>query len=270
MRYVKDMKNHELSLIDDKNKFFSIDYIRVIGVLLVILCHSVENGIYYFNIEYMNSVSDKSELFAHIIFTLGRLGVPLFVMISGFLLLPRSYNKEKIKYFWVNNFLKLFITFEIWVFIYRGFGILFLEWPFDFCTLMKEILLVRRVDLDHIWYIPMILGLYLFLPLVANSLKILDYKSIFILVFISSLFLFGVPTLNVFFLATGKEPVWYQIDLEFIGGIYGIYLIIGYLIRNHFFSRINNTLLLLLAIVNFIIIVLMQYWSYSKGFAYNV
>jgi len=72
-----------------------IDLVRAIAILLVILCHTTEN-IYEMKLESMTSLSLQSRIFCFASFTAGRLGVPLFLMITGSLLLPREYDNDSI------------------------------------------------------------------------------------------------------------------------------------------------------------------------------
>ena len=66
-----------------KNKFVRItwiDYVRCIAILLVILMHASEQA-------------GVSDLFSRsLLSSIGRLGVPLFLMISGALMLPKVFQ----------------------------------------------------------------------------------------------------------------------------------------------------------------------------------
>ena len=66
-----------------------LDAMRAFAALTVILCHCVEN-IYRLTPEVMVHFSLRSVVFAFASFTLGRIGVPLFLFITGYLLLDRT------------------------------------------------------------------------------------------------------------------------------------------------------------------------------------
>lgn len=58
-------------------------------------------------------------------FTIGRLGVPLFLFLSGFLLLQKQINDEKdIFTFYKKNLISLVIANSIWVIIYNIFFVI--------------------------------------------------------------------------------------------------------------------------------------------------
>ena len=70
-----------------------IDLARAIAILGIVLCHATE-GIYSLNLDYMFGISTRSAAFAFSSFTVGRLGVLQFLMITGYLLLDREYDTE--------------------------------------------------------------------------------------------------------------------------------------------------------------------------------
>ena len=74
----------------ENNRIAGIDTLRAIGILCVVMCHSVEGDIYTLNLEGMNGLSLVSKIFAFTMFSIGRLGVPLFLLISGYLLLDKE------------------------------------------------------------------------------------------------------------------------------------------------------------------------------------
>lgn len=154
------------------NRLSGIDFIRSIAILLVILNHSVENVLNMENPEVIKGFISYSSFLPSLLFTLGRIGVPLFLMITGFTMLHRDYFKEnKIKHFYKNNFLSLFITTAIWIFLYNIFLTVFFNRPFNLLNMFLEIFLLKQLYISHFWYLPMIIGFYFFLPFIANGLK---------------------------------------------------------------------------------------------------
>ena len=72
--------------VEGKNRIFYLDQIRASAILLVILCHIVRE---YCKIRPAGSLGWSS---VAIFIDLGVIGVPLFLMISGALLLNRDYK----------------------------------------------------------------------------------------------------------------------------------------------------------------------------------
>ncbi|RHC26022.1 hypothetical protein DW852_06635 [Bifidobacterium pseudocatenulatum] len=85
--------------------------------------------------------------------TIGRIGVPVFLILTGFLVLPRL-NKSGVRRFYRRNFLPLAVSFEIWnlaVFIVRRFiasdnSLTFRQY------VLASLLIGKEIDVP-LWYI---------------------------------------------------------------------------------------------------------------------
>ena len=210
----------------------ALDVIRTIAILLVVFNHAAEllfgiNLDFGINIESMQAASVSTRIIAFSWFTLGRLGAPLFLLLTGYLLLSRPYDSEGIKKFYKKNLLPLLITWEIWVLLYNIYICLYTQTAFSIGTYLKNALFIKTVELPHIWYVPTILGIYLFIPLVARVLQSINEKLLFILAAIVFIYFFVVPSVNLF---KGAQS---QLNLYFSGGTYGLYLTAGYYLKTH-------------------------------------
>lgn len=136
---------------------------------------------------------------------------------------------------------------------------------FDIGLLIKNMLFLENVDMSHMWYMPMILGLYLFLPFIANGLKKINDSSVLVFpLLIVFLVFFVVPVLNVFSLcATGTkiESLFFE---GFSGGVYGFYLFLGYCVKRGSFKKISSPVLMMLCILFFGCVISLQFFAYSQ------
>ena len=154
-----------------KQRVICLDLIRTVAILLVILCHSVE-AVYRMGLNEWNSLSYYSQFFRLVAFTISRLGVPMFLFLSGSLLLNRNFDDEKnIRKFYLNNFLKLFICVEIWNILYTIFLLIFPVRSWSITQGIESIFFLRQVNLPNMWYMPMILSLYIFVPIIGVVVK---------------------------------------------------------------------------------------------------
>lgn len=80
-----------------------IDLLRCIAICCVLLTHATAL-VYTFDLESMTPIS-ASVVFAFTLHSIGRLGVPIFFMITGYLLLDRSYTEGAAR-FWKKNYLR--------------------------------------------------------------------------------------------------------------------------------------------------------------------
>lgn len=120
------------------------------------------------------------------------------------------------------------------------------------------------------WYMPVILGMYLFIPFVANALKNTDTKVLCVPLIVVFIYYFIVPMINVWLLANGQKEIYALPDFSFSGNGYGFMILIGYLMKKGIFDRISSLLLCVLGMLSFIFTIVTQNYSYTHGITYNV
>ena len=243
--------------------------------------HTVES-VYKLNIDNINSLSNISKIICFCGFTFGRIGVPLFLFLTGYLLLSRTYDNNKIKKFYKHNFAPLLFVWEIWIFIYCVFIACYNSTPFDFAAYFRRAFFLEHAGLSHTWYMPMIIGMYIFLPYVATAIERINNKTLGIMMFILYIYLFVVPCINLWQKAlqvADNQCFKSQIDLSYGGNAYGLYLAVGVLIFRYknqldiFFKEKRlaaNLLFVSIAITAFASTVYMQIKLYSMNAPYNV
>lgn len=62
-----------------------LETLRILAMATVVLCHAVE-AVYRWDVKFISQLSTQSKVFAFAAFTIGRLGVPMFIFITGYLL----------------------------------------------------------------------------------------------------------------------------------------------------------------------------------------
>ena len=165
-----------------KNRKGNIDVIRIFAMCLVLLCHSIEMSIFD---------AQHSELIHNIgvcLHTLSRLGVPIFLILTGYLLLPRTWDKKGISNFYKKNLIGLIISFQILItinFILKP-KIIGGGYIRDYKEFFKEFFFLSQ-DPDNIlvqdWYMFFIIPFYLFIPIISLGLKKINIKYVFVIIF---------------------------------------------------------------------------------------
>lgn len=252
----------------NQDRIFWIEFARGIAILLVVFCHSVESS-YNLSIDGIGMLSLKSRIFSLSCFTLGRLGVPIFLMITGYLQLDRKWNQEKCIHFWKKNCFSLFLCTEIWIVIYYLFISLYYGKVIDVNLLLQEMFFLRKSEMPNMWYMPMILGMYILIPMVSCALSHFDIKKLLFPILFFSICCFCVPVVCLIF-SNKQYPLSLQLSLGYSGGVYGLYIIFGYLIKRNVFKKISDIKVVLLTLFSFIATVLFQYREYEVGITYNV
>ena len=146
----KDMK---------EKREYAFDLLRVISMFMVIVVH-VSN---VYSRSY-GIISNQNFLFSLIYNTISRISVPIFLMISGALLLDRKFDKTKYR----KRIMKFLILIIIW-------DIIYLVWEYFYLGNTYEPLYRLLIEpyRAHLWFLYTIIILYLLQPL----MKIIMDKS---------------------------------------------------------------------------------------------
>ena len=248
-----------------------LDAARAIAILMVLMVHATEN-LYVMNPERLNNMSLTSSTFAVTAFTIGRLGVPIFLFLTGYLLLDRNFDEAACRKFWIKNWLGMVITTEVWIILYDIFLPAFHFSHWNNLSFIEDILLIHQVRLGHMWYMPMIIGLYICIPFAARALHKLDSKLLRFPIGLLSAYALGLPVLALLRRMMGKTDVPYgpALDLGFAGGMYGLYVILGWCMKKGMLKQFSTSVLAIVGFVSFILTVAFQVAAHWKGVNYNV
>lgn len=247
----------------------SLDLVRSIAILLICFNHSISTFyVDQINSNLFNNISTASKLFMTTSYILSRIGVPLFLLLTGALILNKKFSdKNSINAFYKNNLLTLLISVELWNFIYYFINLYITNTSFNLGTLLKILTFTENSVYGHMWYMPMILGMYIFLPFV--SLVVQKYKlkelSVPILLVIVNYFILNYLN-SIFGIANINFEFNFLINLAFSGAQYGIYIILGYYIfHEKAFQKINNFYLILISLICFIASCLLQIYLWKNN-----
>ena len=173
-------------------RIFSFDIIRVIAIMAVVMIHVAAP----FVVDY--AATSKEFFVGNICDSLSRIGVPLFVMLSGALLLKEDKPFPMKKMF--QSTLILLISLYAWSFIYAvTFKVL---WPLMHQETINWISFGKALIMGHYhqWYLFMIIGIYLITPVLKTFVKQDNIRIIQWLIILSIIFRFSAELVN-FFLA---------------------------------------------------------------------
>ena len=237
-----------------------IDLVRAIAILTVLFIHAAD-GIFIISSDAIMNFTISSRIFDYAALFFGRIGVPFFLMITGYLLLDRSYDDDRVRNFWTINCKNLIIITIIWTVIYAiSLQYVTIRYP------QVNFSEAGTLFFSHMWYMPMIIGMYLSMPFVASALKHFDKKTIFQALVVFSLLAFLMPFVSTLLDMQGIQNVSIQYCLGFSGGVYGIYILLGYLVKKGMFKDISSAKLWILAIVSFLICVVFQYYTFTRSY----
>lgn len=243
-----------------KKRIKWIDLARAIAILTVLYIHATD-GIFIISSDAVVNFSIYSRIFNFASLFIGRIGVPFFLMITGYLLLDRTYNDERVQKFWAKNCKGLIVVTVIWSIVYAM--VLYVVTVKSGGVNLSE---AGALFFSHMWYMPMIIGMYLSIPFASSALKHFNTTTIFNATVVFSILAFAIPFITIVCEMHGIRGVALQYCLGFSGGVYGIYIILGYLVKKGQFKNISNYKLGLLTFVSFLICVLFQYYSFTINY----
>lgn len=154
--------------MNDKDRVYGIDILRIIAVMLVVIFHFFYNTYYYENVD-LNNWNMRIQT---IIRDFAAICVPLFMMITGFLNKKEKYDKSFFK--------SLFNILIVWFFysLIEYFVITILNNNHQALNFKNLLFIITSfAGCEYSWYIEMYIGLYLFSPILNNAYNSFDKKN---------------------------------------------------------------------------------------------
>lgn len=249
-----------------KKRIVWLDFARAFAIFVVVAIHSIEK-VYDLEFAELMNIDKGSLLFYYIVVTIGRIGVPIFLAITGYLLLDRDYSSgKKILDFYKKHLLPLWLTTALWILIYSAVDFAKGTLKEDAFDVIKDVLFLKTYVMGHMWYMPMIIGIYVALPFVSNALKNISSKVIAIPFCIVSLLYFGFNFVNVLEGTFGFNlALENKLDTSFLGGIYGVYLIFGLFCKRGDLKNIKTPIIWAVSVLGSVFTLFMVWTANSRG-----
>lgn len=248
-----------------------LDYIRVFACFLVMLVHASEN---YYGApgspdmagpqSFLANETDR--LWVSIYDGFSRMAVPLFMIVSAFLLVPMKEGDSAFK-FYKKRAVRILPAFLFFMVIYSTVPILWNQ--IDLETSLRDL---SRIPINfptlagHLWFMYPLIGLYLFIPMISPWLTKASKKE--------EQFFIGLFAISTCMPFLGKwlDELWGQCfwnefhTLWYFSGYLG-YLVLAHYIRVHLDWSINKRLLVgsSLLIIGAVITILSFYMQAVPG-----
>ncbi|MDO4741758.1 MAG: acyltransferase family protein [Candidatus Saccharibacteria bacterium] len=238
-----------------QNRIIYFDFLRIFAIIAVIFVHvAAENW-------YSTEPRSLTWNLYSLVDSLVRWGVPIFVMISGALFLNRNQSLKKI---FRKHIIKLIILFFVWSLIYAIW-----ESSVGNAVTISDFLINFFKGPAHLWFLPMIIGLYLITPLLQKIIS--DKKSTRYFLTLSLIFAFIIPEviniIDIVFPTTANVLKYINgcLNLNFVLGFSG-YFILGFCLHNTKISKKQETIIYLLGALGIVVtIILSALASYYKN-----
>ena len=217
----------------DNERIVYLDWLRVFACFTVVLVHSIEP--FYLGGEGTHIDSFRNAAWVAVLGSALRACVPLFVFISGYLLLP---VKESMASFYRKRFYRVAVPLFIWVVLYA-----LVPQPgaaYSFNGSMADLARCAFNFPDpagHLWFVYMILGVYAVMPMISPWLEKLpkSTEEVFLVIW---LFTTVIPFFRAFSLNVFNTPdVWGEASWNMFGTFHYISGFIGYAVLGHYVRR---------------------------------
>ena len=216
--------------IDMSQRIVFVDWLRVIACFMVICVHSSEP--FYLGGDGTEILNNTNALWSTLFDSAMRASVPLFVIASSYLLFPLQKSTTA---FLKRRFHRVALPFFVWVAI---LGVIYaLQNDCDFVAAFKPYLFGFNPYWGHLWFIYMIAGVYLLMPMLSPWAEKVSRKGE-----LTFLVLWLFTTLVPFFrqmsiALTGSNELWGEANWNEFGMLYYFSGFVGYLVMGHYFKK---------------------------------
>ncbi|MBQ9025827.1 MAG: acyltransferase family protein [Methanobrevibacter sp.] len=211
-----------------KQRIIYLDYLKVLAIFSIIAMHITA---FFSQVEILN-------IQLHLVSQIGRFAVPIFLMVSGVLLINRDYPSYKD--FFTPKAVKITLPYIFWVII-----IILLSFYYNNITSLDtnalSIIFNSFFSFGILWYFWMMIGVYLAIPIINEYVKNKGLEGIRYFLIIAIIASIIYQCCNIFQIET-------YLDFRFfIGPIF--YILLGYYLHNKEFNLSANKMILISAVL---------------------
>lgn len=215
-----------------------VDWLRVTACFLVMVVHSTEP--FYLGGDGSLILTKSDAFWAALFDSSARACVPLFVVASSYLLFPLKYSTGE---FFRRRVARLLVPFLIWTLVYA------LVWGEPVSNL-KGLLLNFNYAAGHLWFVYMLVGLYLLMPLLspwaekAGKKEVLFFLAVcFFTTLIPFIRVDAAPEKTAYIFGVGGLPMpalfplWGECSWNIFGTFYYLSGFVGYLLLGLYLKK---------------------------------
>lgn len=224
-------------LIMKANRIIYIDYIRIFACFLVMLVHASEHFYGMVSESAMagpqSFLADEADrLWVSLYDGFSRMAVPLFMIVSAFLLVPMPQEQTSWE-FYKRRIKRVVPPWAFFAILYSTLPLLWGGISSEIATTdLSRLLLNFPTMAGHFWFMYPLVGIYLFIPIISPWLRNATKREeeFFILLFLIST---AMPYLNRWFGEVWGQCFWNQYHLLWNFSGYLGYLVLAHYIRVH-------------------------------------
>lgn len=218
-----------------------LDWMRVAACLMVIVVHATEP--FYLGGDGSLILTRTDAFWASFFDSLVRACVPLFVIASSYLQFPLHYSSEE---FFRRRAVRILVPFILWTVVYA------LVWGSPVQN-FKDLLLNFNYAAGHLWFVYMLVGVYLLMPLLSpwaervGRTELRIYLGLWLFTTVIPLlrdWVFGAPTVVYGVSGLPRQalfPLWGEASWNAYGVFYYLSGFVGYLLLGLYVRKFLGT-----------------------------
>ena len=202
-----------------KERIYYYDLLRAIAIICVILCHV--------DVFFGTFDNDLKIILIPTFHHIALIGVPIFLMISGALVFNKKYDLSQ---FLKRRFTRIIYPFIFWMLLILIIGYFYFHWD------VEHLWRIFVGDPGISWFFWMLIGVYLFIPIIDSFLEKYNLKGFeyFLLIWFITILLESVIQYSLF-------P---NLNLSYFAGFIG-FPVLGYYLDNKNFNLSNSQMFLI-------------------------
>jgi surface polysaccharide O-acyltransferase-like enzyme len=219
------MSQEPESYSKDEGIYLPVDLIRTVAIILVILLHAaIEPNP---TLDLMSPSGVQLWWTSNVYDSIARSAVPLFIMLTGALLLQPNKTDEPLGIFFKKRWNRIGIPVMLW-------GAIFFAWDFLVKGQTPTLLFVLQGVLAgpyvHFWYVYILIGLYLITPLLRIIVAHANWRTIkyFLTIWFVGTSIFPLLTL---YSNISPQAVWFRQNVFLLVGLLGYFVLGAYVAK---------------------------------------
>ncbi|MBQ4258543.1 MAG: acyltransferase family protein [Clostridia bacterium] len=235
-----------------KQKYYAnLSFLRAVACAAIVILHTVNSAAILYRVNISKSAYGISMAVVESL----SWAVPCFLMVTGALLLDPK-RELPLKKLFSRYILRVFLALAVFVLLFRALDMLLNGEVFRPAVVWQGLRnILTGESWAHLWYLYVLIGLYLLLPLFRAAAEKLSVKVLWYLCGVVFLFLSLMPLLGMLDLESGFSiPV---------ASVYPLYLFLGYLLFQKPVPRLISVLMVLIGAGG---LACAGYFRYALGF----
>ena len=273
----RQKREQELSEIKARQKAFSEKWAgggsqgkTMCGMAMIVLMIllTATSDVFTIGNEDMWKLTPVMWVIGNLFMVLGRISVPMMLILFGFELLPLDYSSRDLRVsYYLKKFLPVFGIWAIWVIIYNLFLHFLYGVGLNGISVIRQIMLAEYVGMSHAWVMRFIIIFMLITPYLANVLQLFSVGTLRFGMIIVWVLIFLFPGLDLYGQANGGEMSFPQSLGTFC---YFYYFCLGFYISRYMRRIQKGSRELTIFVLAYLVTVWSQLFLTSRGVDYLI